>query len=170
MKMQITINQNEIEAAIKSHMGNLIVLQPGTVMDIDLRAGRGDNGYTALINVDFNKVVNTSEPTTAPVTEKVVGPVAGVATGVAPSLVPATTEPTKRVTMDDLRRQQAEEAKREEATQEDDTKSELATTTAVEPEDESPEEAEAEEVISEEQASSTVRPSLFADIGKSKSE
>ncbi|UCR75510.1 hypothetical protein PP742_gp26 [Alcaligenes phage vB_Af_QDWS595] len=49
--MQITINQVEIEAAIKAHILNQINVKEGHKLAIEMKAGRGADGYTATIDI-----------------------------------------------------------------------------------------------------------------------
>jgi hypothetical protein len=49
--MQITINQAEIEEAIRERILGQIQIKDGMRIDIDLRATRGDEGYTAVIDI-----------------------------------------------------------------------------------------------------------------------
>lgn len=173
--MQITINQSEIEQAIKSHIGNLIVLKPGTEIGIDLRAGRGENGYTAIIDVDFsNEKVDAPlknyKPVQAEAPVEAKPPVTKASEPVAAE--PSLQAPTGRVTMADLKRQQAEEAKNEETAPETEVQEEgsveLVEDGTATPE--LPDQTQAEEIESEEAAASTVRPSLFANLTKPKND
>lgn len=49
--MQITIDQDEIELAIQNHVQSMLTIKEGQNMSISLKAGRGDNGFTATINI-----------------------------------------------------------------------------------------------------------------------
>lgn len=49
--MQITITQPQIEEAITNYVLSMLTLKPGQELTIDLRATRGDAGYTAEIAV-----------------------------------------------------------------------------------------------------------------------
>ncbi len=49
--MQITLNQDEIETAIKDYVSNQIVIAEDMEIAIDMKAGRGDNGYTATLDI-----------------------------------------------------------------------------------------------------------------------
>lgn len=49
--MQITIVQVEIEEAIRNHILSLIDVKEGKRIDITLKATRGDEGATAIINI-----------------------------------------------------------------------------------------------------------------------
>lgn len=49
--MQITIDQPEIETAIRNHILSQITVNSNMVIDIDLRATRGPGGYSAVIDI-----------------------------------------------------------------------------------------------------------------------
>ena len=49
--MQITLIQSEIETAIKDYVHSIMHIKEGMEIDIELRAGRGENGYTANIDI-----------------------------------------------------------------------------------------------------------------------
>lgn len=49
--MQITITEDEIKEAIRNHMLNQIHVKEDMTIEIDLKATRGDAGYTALIDI-----------------------------------------------------------------------------------------------------------------------
>lgn len=49
--MQITIAQPEIETAIKQYLGRQLVVAKGVKMKIEMRATRGDIGFSAIIDV-----------------------------------------------------------------------------------------------------------------------
>ncbi|AVO23150.1 hypothetical protein RIVERRIDER_69 [Xanthomonas phage RiverRider] len=51
MALEITIDQNEIETAIRNHIGTLITVAEGQNIGITLKAGRGENGYSATIEI-----------------------------------------------------------------------------------------------------------------------
>ena len=69
--MQITINQTEIEAAIKAHILSQINIKEGHDISIQLKATRGDDGTTAIIDINPS-VIPASIPTT-PVKRESVG-------------------------------------------------------------------------------------------------
>lgn len=50
--MQITINQTEIERAISEYVNKRIKLEEGVEVAIDIRATRGPEGITAVIDID----------------------------------------------------------------------------------------------------------------------
>ena len=49
--MQIIINQSEIESAIRTYVQEQINVKPGMQIDIDLKATRGAEGATAIIDI-----------------------------------------------------------------------------------------------------------------------
>lgn len=73
--MQITLNQDEIIDAVKAYVRSQINIAPNQDIMIDLRAGRGENGFTATLDIVPQKKsqlttrdhVGTSAPT-APAT------------------------------------------------------------------------------------------------------
>lgn len=50
--LQITLNQTEIENAIKAYLQNLLVFADGTDIKIDMKATRGAEGFSATIDVN----------------------------------------------------------------------------------------------------------------------
>lgn len=50
--LQITLNQTEIENAIKAYLQNLLVFAEGTDIKIDMKATRGAEGFSATIDVN----------------------------------------------------------------------------------------------------------------------
>lgn len=51
MALEITIDQNEIETAIRNHIGTLLTVNEGQHVNISLKAGRGENGFSATIEI-----------------------------------------------------------------------------------------------------------------------
>lgn len=49
--MQITLNQDEILAAIDSHVRSQINIAAGQSVSIELKATRGDTGFTAILDI-----------------------------------------------------------------------------------------------------------------------
>lgn len=49
--MQITLNQDEIVEAIEAYVRRQITISPSQDIAIDLRAGRGENGFTATLDI-----------------------------------------------------------------------------------------------------------------------
>lgn len=77
--MQLTINQTEIEDAIKTHIAEMINIEEGSeVVVLDFKAGRGDDGLTAKVYIGLigsapAAPVKGTKPTkaTSPATEGV---------------------------------------------------------------------------------------------------
>lgn len=63
MALEITIDQTEIETAIKNHIGTLLTINDGQEVTIDLKAGRGENGFSASVKI------GAVSPTVAPSTD-----------------------------------------------------------------------------------------------------
>ena len=81
--MQITLVQTEIETAIRNYIHSQIVVKEGMKIDIILKATRGDEGTTAIIDITPEGQVPASAasaPVAAPVQKKVVPVVAAVPT------------------------------------------------------------------------------------------
>ena len=49
--MQIILEQNEIEQALVAYATSIIQLKDDQDVSIDMKAGRGDNGYSATLNI-----------------------------------------------------------------------------------------------------------------------
>lgn len=52
--LQITLNQTEIEIAVKNYIQKRMVFKEGTDIQIDMKASRGAEGFTAIIDVNYN--------------------------------------------------------------------------------------------------------------------
>ena len=77
MAMKITIEQLDIEQAIKDHLGSMMDIKEGAHLDIDLSATRGSAGFTATItirNADEVARGSVNTPTPSPVEEVVQTP------------------------------------------------------------------------------------------------
>lgn len=68
--MKITVEQAEIETAIKQFVKSQLVISADQDISIDLKATRGDQGFTADVNISLVKP--TAEPTVAPVAKATV--------------------------------------------------------------------------------------------------
>ena len=55
--MQITLTQADIEAAILTHLGLKLKFEEGFTPSIELKATRGDAGFTALVDLDDDKSI-----------------------------------------------------------------------------------------------------------------
>ena len=60
--MQLILPQSDLEQAIKDYVNDLVNIKEGTIIEIDLKAGRGLDGFTAT--VDINKLGTPSAPKT----------------------------------------------------------------------------------------------------------
>lgn len=60
--MLITLVQSELETAIKDYVHSIMHIKEGMEIIIELRAGRGENGYTANIDI----VKQGAKPVTKP--------------------------------------------------------------------------------------------------------
>lgn len=49
--MQLILPQSELEQAIKNYVNDLMNVKDGTELSIDLRAGRGLDGFTATVDI-----------------------------------------------------------------------------------------------------------------------
>lgn len=63
--MQITLNQDEILEALKDYAFRVINVAPGNDITIDLKAGRGENGYSATLDIVPQKLTESHVPTQA---------------------------------------------------------------------------------------------------------
>lgn len=86
MALEITIDQTEIETAIKNHIGTLLTINEGQEVAIDLKAGRGENGFSASVKI------GTVTAGVAPSTEQAEKP---VVTGPFKRAVKAQAAPTE---------------------------------------------------------------------------
>jgi hypothetical protein len=70
--MIITLNQTQIEEAITDYVNARLVVAEGHRLDIDLRATRGDNGFTATIEINrADAPVQAAAPAAAPAARSV---------------------------------------------------------------------------------------------------
>lgn len=65
--MQITLTQPEIETAIINFVKSQMTIAEGQRIEIDLRATRGEEGYTALIDIVRDEVSAPAAPVAQPV-------------------------------------------------------------------------------------------------------
>lgn len=74
MAFNITIDQEEIETAIQNHVRSKVAIAEGQHVSIEMKAGRGENGFTATIAISDTPVEKTAAApvaqaeTAAPVT------------------------------------------------------------------------------------------------------
>lgn len=60
--MQITLVQTELETALREYIGRQLTVSEGMEMFIELRAGRGTDGFTATIDIKPKKGSTQSSP------------------------------------------------------------------------------------------------------------
>lgn len=73
--MQITLNQDEIEQSVRNHVLSQLAIREDQEISIDLRAGRGENGFTATLDVRPRQgEANGPKPAFAKVDEAKQGP------------------------------------------------------------------------------------------------
>jgi hypothetical protein len=53
--MKITIEEDEIQTSIKEYLGRIMTVAQGAQIEIDLKATRGDRGFTAIIDITPNQ-------------------------------------------------------------------------------------------------------------------
>lgn len=63
--MQITLNQAEIEQAIKNYVNDQVNIREGHDIAIDLKAGRGPEGFTATIDIVGDVATKPIQPAAA---------------------------------------------------------------------------------------------------------
>ena len=63
--LQITLNQAEIEQAIKNYVNDQVNIREGHDIAIDLKAGRGPEGFTATIDIVAPGAAKAPEPIAA---------------------------------------------------------------------------------------------------------
>lgn len=91
--MQITLNQDEILEALKDYAFRVINVAPGNDITIDLKAGRGENGYSATLDIVPQKLTESHVPTQAVNrTEKSEGSV-----GLRTEVIERTVEPRHEI-------------------------------------------------------------------------
>ena len=100
--MQIVLQHDEILEALKEYANRIINVAPGNDITIDLKAGRGENGYSATLEITPQRLTSTHDPKgpnvrasssegsvglrTEVVERTVVEPSKGILRGVAPEL------------------------------------------------------------------------------------
>ena len=61
--MQITLNQDEILVAIETYVRSQINIADNQEISIDLKAGRGENGYSATLDIRPARSIKITKPT-----------------------------------------------------------------------------------------------------------
>ena len=59
--MQLILPQSELEQAIKNYVNDLMNVKDGTELSIDLRAGRGLDGFTATVDIIKSGMANPAK-------------------------------------------------------------------------------------------------------------
>lgn len=95
--MQITLIQSEIEQALTNYINDIMTVKDGMTISITLRATRGEEGTTAVIDILPIGQTPTPAPAPAPVATPAVrraaqAPVKKAETAPAPTPSPATVE------------------------------------------------------------------------------
>ncbi len=70
--MQVSLDQTEIELAIRDYVRTIINIPEDREIGIDFTAGRGSNGLTAALDIRA-KTSSGKKPTVTPATERRVG-------------------------------------------------------------------------------------------------
>ena len=60
--MQIVLQHDEILEALKEYANRIINVAPGNDITIDLKAGRGENGYSATLEITPQRLTSTHDP------------------------------------------------------------------------------------------------------------
>lgn len=87
--MKLLLSQNELEQAVRNYVTGMISLQDGTDVVIDFKAGRGENGITAEVDINYLAVtsipsIKASVDAAATSIDKQLQPAAEVVKDVAP--------------------------------------------------------------------------------------
>lgn len=72
--MQITLVQSEIEQALKNFINEQVNVKEGMEINITLKATRGDEGTTAIIDINKSADVVSPAPKELPMTKRVSKP------------------------------------------------------------------------------------------------
>lgn len=60
--MQIVLQHEEILEALKEYANRIINIAPGNDITIDLKAGRGENGYSATLEITPQRLTESHDP------------------------------------------------------------------------------------------------------------
>ena len=63
--MQIVLQHDEILEALKEYANRIINVAPGNDINIDLKAGRGENGYSATLDIVPQQLTSNHKPKTS---------------------------------------------------------------------------------------------------------
>lgn len=149
--MQIILDQNEIETAIRALVNEQVSVKDGHEITIDLKAGRGENGFSALIEI-------------APATVKTTKPL-----GIEEKTARAPRGQTNEVKTEKAEPQAAKEEKTPETAQEADSDAPSAASTEDSASDAAGQEggnATEEQATEDETPPKGPGPSLFANLSK----
>lgn len=158
--MIITLNQSEIEAALTAHINNLMNLKDGVAIKYEFKATRGDEGFTAVLDITDGKAA----PAPAPVKVVAAHP-AATAKAAAPAPKAEVKEETKPpFTPDTPKGNEETSSKHEEVKQEaaQSSDSQAASTEAAETG--TAQAATAEAAPETAAAPAAAKPSLFANL------
>lgn len=155
--MQITINQTEIEAAIKAHILSQINIKEGHDISIQLKATRGDDGTTAII--DISPSAAPAPIPTTPVNRESAG------LGIKETVAKAKETPQEAAKSESKPEPKAKEEKPEDPPFQPDTDAQASTDGAA-AETSTAETASADEAKPQEEAAAAPRTSLFAGLKK----
>lgn len=129
--MKFTLNQNEIEQALRNYVGTLFTINEGAEMSIDIKNTRGADGVTAEIDVALvgsvvvqpavveqkAQVVKAEKPAK---TQTTAGAVAGAATNAGkPETKPETDEQAEQAEQQAAQQEASAEAEAQQETQEE---------------------------------------------------
>lgn len=106
--MQITLNQEEIELALDNFVRSRISVSDGQDIVFDLKAGRGDNGFTATLEI-VPSATTKPEPVTLRSKPRAVE-TAKVEEPKAPEAEPETVEEPETEAVDESPEETVEEA------------------------------------------------------------
>jgi hypothetical protein len=161
--MQITLVQSEIEEGIRLFVMRKLTINSGQRIDIDLKATRGDEGYTAMIDIVDDSASAQAPAPAAPVTEPARRPRGSTTAVMSPTPVAKTERPAS-VTKTEPAAPVTPVAEPEVATAEAaPAESPVAATTEASVEPPISEVAKKTE-LAEEAAPATPRPSLFGGL------
>ncbi|WP_199097251.1 hypothetical protein [Dyella sp. ASV21] len=90
--MKLTLSQNELELAVRAYVTGMISLQPGTEVTIDFKAGRGENGISAEVDISHLALAGAGLAAAAPVA--VVAQPEPIAAAPAPATSAKVSKPT----------------------------------------------------------------------------
>jgi hypothetical protein len=101
--MQITLNQDEIMEALKNYAFTIINVAPGNDINIDLKAGRGENGYSATLDIVPQQLTSDHKPKTPnqqPRSSGFVEPAQGILRGEIEEVQQVETKPQVEASKD----------------------------------------------------------------------